>query len=576
MRFRPIVYLGALALVPAVVGAQRASRRPARRPVPQAAPVILALPLKYEARPTSGAISAGDLMSRLYVFADDSMMGREAGTEGHMKGTEYIATELQRLGLVPAGDSGSYFQNVPFISRRFMASTLLTVEGGSLAGFSDVVALPFRGAGARPIDGATAIYGGTLGDTANMLSAAQIEGKLVLLMLPASGSTRVGPAYASAAGVALVGDATLSKQQVGSGRVPAMTLVPAADAPLVAATLIVTSRAAQSLMGAPIAGLAVGTMGKTVRGNLKFAVADAPTRNVVAILPGSDRRLKGQYVAVGAHSDHVGYRAAGPLDHDSLHIINRERWLATENPSGARLTGEQQAQQRDRLAAISVNVDSIHGAKIARRDSINNGADDDGSGTVTVLEVAEAFARSKVKPKRSLLFVWHTGEEKGLLGSRYYADNPTVPRDSIVAQINIDMVGRGAATDLAAGGPRYLQLVGSRRLSTELGDLTETVNKSERMPFVFDYAFDANGHPDNIYCRSDHYNYARYGIPVVFMTTGLHGDYHQVTDEAQYIDYPHMARVGQFVFDLTARVAGLDHRPVVDKEKPDPNGSCRQ
>jgi hypothetical protein len=113
-------------------------------------------------------------------------------------------------------------------------------------------------------------------------------------------------------------------------------------------------------------------------------------------------------------------------------------------------------------------------------------------------------------------------------------------------------------------------------LSTELGDLTETVNKAQPAPFTLDYTFDANGHPENIYCRSDHYNYARYGIPVVFLTTGLHGDYHQVTDEPQYIDYPHMARVGRFVLDLTRRVADLDHRPVVDKPKPDPNGTCRQ
>jgi hypothetical protein len=138
------------------------------------------------------------------------------------------------------------------------------------------------------------------------------------------------------------------------------------------------------------------------------------------------------------------------------------------------------------------------------------------------------------------------------------------------------MVGRGAASDLAAGGERYLQLVGSRRLSTELGDLAETVNRSERMPFNIDYTYDADGHPENIYCRSDHYNYARYGIPVVFLMTGLHGDYHQVTDEPQYIDYPHMERVARYVHDLTTRVADLDHRVVVDKPKPDPTGTCRQ
>ena len=137
-----------------------------------------------------------------------------------------------------------------------------------------------------------------------------------------------------------------------------------------------------------------------------------------------------------------------------------------------------------------------------------------------------------------------------MLGSTYFTDHPTVPRDSIVAQLNIDMVGRGRATDatgedkngkLLFGGPGYLQLIGARRLSTELGDLVERTNTSGKLGFNFDYSLDANGHPQNIYCRSDHWAYARYGIPVVFFTTGGHADYHQVTDEPQYIDYqPHV------------------------------------
>jgi hypothetical protein len=138
------------------------------------------------------------------------------------------------------------------------------------------------------------------------------------------------------------------------------------------------------------------------------------------------------------------------------------------------------------------------------------------------------------------------------------------------------MIGRGSAADMKGGGPYYLALVGSRRLSTELGDLVESVNRGERHPLALDYALDANGHPENIYCRSDHYNYARWGIPVVFFTTGLHGDYHQVTDEPQYIDYAHMARITRFVNDLTLRVANLSHPVVVDKAKPDPTGTCQQ
>jgi Zn-dependent M28 family amino/carboxypeptidase len=201
-----------------------------------------------------------------------------------------------------------------------------------------------------------------------------------------------------------------------------------------------------------------------------------------------------------------------------------------------------------------------------------------------LLEIAQYFA-SQPRPRRSILFVWHVGEEEGLFGSTYFTDHPTVPRESIVAQLNMDMIGRGAATDVTGtdingnklhGGPGYLQLVGSRRLSTELGDLAEAVNRSGNHGLRFDYAMDANGHPQVIYCRSDHYEYARYGIPIIFFTTGGHADYHQVTDEPQYIDYDHYAQIVSYVADLATHVANLDHRPVVDHPKPDPHGRCVQ
>ena len=193
-----------------------------------------------------------------------------------------------------------------------------------------------------------------------------------------------------------------------------------------------------------------------------------------------------------------------------------------------------------------------------------------------MLEIAEALARSPERPKRSILFVWHTAEEVGLLGSDWFTRHPTVARDSIVAQLNVDMVGRGEATDLDGGGPEYLRLIGSRRLSTELGDVVERVNTDGKHGFAFDYRWDANGHPDNSYCRSDHYMYARYGIPIAFFTNGNHRDYHQLTDEVQYIDFGKMARVGALIEQVARRVADLDHRVVVDGGKPDPEGSCRQ
>jgi Zn-dependent M28 family amino/carboxypeptidase len=191
-----------------------------------------------------------------------------------------------------------------------------------------------------------------------------------------------------------------------------------------------------------------------------------------------------------------------------------------------------------------------------------------------------------VKPKRSIIFVWHAGEEAGLWGSEWFTDHPTVPRDSIVAQLNVDMIGRGASSDITGEAKDgslihgrdsgYVQLIGSRRLSTELGNLVEDVNTKTKANLQLDYALDADGHPQNIYCRSDHYMYARYGIPIVFFTTGGHRDYHQVTDEPQYLDFDQYRRVTQLIHDVVWRVADLDHRPLVDKPKPDPNGACTQ
>jgi Zn-dependent M28 family amino/carboxypeptidase len=207
---------------------------------------------------------------------------------------------------------------------------------------------------------------------------------------------------------------------------------------------------------------------------------------------------------------------------------------------------------------------------------VNNGADDDGSGTVALLEIAQSFATSPMHPRRSLLFVSHTGEEKGLWGSEWFTDHPTVPRDSIVAQLNMDMVGRGKSTDIMGRGPNNIQLIGPRRLSTQLGDLIDSLNATRSPRMDVDASFDANGHPLNRYCRSDHYMYARYGIPITYFSLGYHTDYHQVTDEPQYIDYGHLARAAQFVHDVADAVASRPRRLVVDRPKPDPTGGCRQ
>ena len=538
------------------------------------------LPLKHAPEPTSAEISAADLMTRLYIFADDSMMGRETGTRGHLMSTAYIASELRRLGLQPAGDNGTFFQNVPMIRRAFSERSTITVDGKTLRGGKDFIASAPTGA-VPSLGTLEVIFGGRPGDSTAALSPDQVRGKL-LLMYPAQRGVgrggfggRGGRGGGGAAAVATIEEITPATLQLAThpreGQVT-LKIAPAGAQPGFV-TLTVTPAAAQALLGADPSTASKGQAGKSAALHLVFDEQPAPARNVVAIIPGSDPKLRGEYVALGAHNDHVGILTTTPQNHDSLHVFRQAQFAI----NGLVRRGQQPtAEQQSQLAALHVDFDSLRRAHPVRLDSIRNGADDDGSGSVTLLEIAEAFAKSPTKPRRSLLFVWHTGEEKGLLGSRWATDHLPVPADSIVAQLNMDMVGRGSAADIPGGGPTYLQLVGSRRLSTELGDLVEQVNKSEPMPFQFDYQFDANGDPENIYCRSDHYNYARLGIPVVFFTTGLHGDYHQVTDEPQYIDYPHMARVGQLVHDVAATVANLDHRPLVDKPRPDPNGRCQQ
>ena len=544
-------------------------------------------PLKHRPAPTAPAITAEDLMTRLYIFADDTMQGREAGTEGNVRGTNYLAAEARRMGLEPAGENGTYFQTVPMINRAADSSSTLEVAGARLRLGEDFLPLPlfpsFLPYGSRlQSENAPAFYVGRLGDSLTPSVLAQSAGKLVVFgpALGKDGKPKANlfihgppPAVPGAAAVAFATLDIMPEDQLDFIRQPQLVVTTTVDerrqVPL---GLLISSSTAEKLFGASLDSLERGTTGKPLGGQVKFSgiPTAAPSRNVVAILPGSDPQLGKEYVAIGAHNDHLGVRpGAEAVDHDSLRLLNAVARPEGDNKPAKPLTSGQRAR-------IHQELESLRRVRPPRPDSIFNGADDDGSGSVTVLEVAEAFARGQERPKRSILFVWHTAEEKGLYGSQWFTDHPTVARDSIVAQLNMDMVGRGRASDMEGGGPNALGLVGSRRLSTELGDLIERINRRRQSAFEFDYRYDANGHPDNVYCRSDHYMYARYGIPIAFFSTGLHRDYHQVTDEPQYIDYEHMARVAGFVRDVALGVANLDHRLVVDKPKPDPKAPCHQ
>jgi hypothetical protein len=530
------------------------------------------LPLKYTAKPTQPAITPEDAMSRLYIFADDSMMGRRAGDVGGLKGTAYIEREVRRMGLVPGGDNGTFFQAVPLFNRSLDTNSKLAADTGNLTANTDYVPL-HPGGRPRALDGKQVIYAGNMADQASMIAADQAAGKIVAVSGSTTGLLRKYPD--AVAFIIFRPDGSLA--QVRRFAAGAQTLMKSDDDTVSTTfSIVVPASASQKFLGVPVENARPGTTGRTLHGSIQYSEIDAPARNVVAIIPGSDPKLKNQYVALGAHNDHLGIRRSGPLYSDSVRAFNQiaQRIYLAKNKDLPDFPGS--GISPEERASIKINLDSLRAIRPARLDSVYNGADDDGSGSVGALEVAEKFASAKVKPKRSLIFVWHTGEEEDLYGSTWFTDHPTVPRDSIVAQLNVDMIGRGEAGDIPGGGPGYLQLIGSKRLSTELGDLIETVNKSYASPFKFDYQFDAAGHPEQYYCRSDHYEYARYGIPITFFSTGGHVDYHQVTDEPQYINYPHLAKVANLLYDVAERVANLDHRVRVDGPKPDPKGQCVQ
>ena len=535
------------------------------------------LPLKLAPRPTKSTITADDLMTRLYIFADDSLMGRDAGTEGSFKATELLAREAKRLGLQPAGDSGTFFQTLPLKSKKVDPLSSFIAGGASLElgkewGFKSGSTMTFTD---TPV-----MFGGVMGEAA-LLTAEQVAGKLVVLTVPLSQAAVQQAvegdvdAPAGAAGIVLL----VPQQAAGVFGYVLRPGVFVDDPAFGGSRLFVGSGAIAKLFTSPLSELKAGAVGATVnvKAILDVVPSPFPARNVVAILPGSDPKLKNQYVAVGAHSDHVGM-ARRAVDHDSVLIFNR-----IVRPGGAE--NDDKMGNAEQFTQINAELAEMRKSSPTRRDSIFNGADDDGSGSVAVQEIAELLSTMKVKPKRSTLFVWHVGEEKGLWGSKFFTEHSTVSRDSIVAQLNIDMVGRGSATDLTGsskegqdlrGGPDYLQLVGSRRLSTELGDLVERVNTSKKHNLVFDYGMDANEHPMNIYCRSDHYEYAKWGVPVTFFTTGGHSAYHQLTDEPQYIDYPHMTRVAKLIADVALDLGNRAGRPVVNRPKLDPRGVCKQ
>ncbi len=219
-------------------------------------------------------------------------------------------------------------------------------------------------------------------------------------------------------------------------------------------------------------------------------------------------------------------------------------------------------EKPDEILVISAHYDHVG----MKNGEIYNGADDDGSGTVALLEIAQAFMKAKKDgygPKRSILFLHVTGEEHGLHGSRYYSENPLFPLKNTIADLNIDMIGR--RDDAHKDNGNYIYVIGSDRLSTDLHNINEEANK-KYTKLDLDYTFNDVNDPNQFYYRSDHYNFAKKGIPIIFYFNGVHEDYHQPGDEPQKIEYDLLTKRAQLAFVTAWELANRENRPVVNKK----------
>jgi hypothetical protein len=581
-RVTPIV----AAFIALTIGARRA---PAQQKCPDA--TTGELPIKFAGVPTVAAITACDLMTRLYAFADDSMRGRQLGTDDNVRATAWLANEGRRIGLKPAGEHGDYFQRIPLFVRTLDSTSTLVVAGKVFRAGVDFVANAVgqvADVGDLPV-----VFGGAALDTLNLLPPDRAKGALLFLRpgpatTPALTQSAGYKAYQqSLAGAILV---TIAGDKLPDGAVRGalaptgpnavrLATAVAANRPSPLSGVVVTRALAEAMLGVPLDKATKGMAGHSVTPRVHFI--DTPLavgRNVIAVFPGSDDKLRNEFIVMGTRSDHIGV-AGRTVDHDSLRAFDM---LA--RPQGA--DAGARALTSDEWKQVNAMIDSLHRLHGGSRpDSINNGADA-GSGAVSLLEIAEALVKEKAKPKRSILFVWHTGSERGLWGSQYFTDYPTVPRDSIVAEIDVDMVGRGAATDVTGraadgtllhGGPAYVQVIGARRISVELGDIVSQEIGGAKSGLQIDSTLDAAGHPQNAWCRNDQAMYATWGIPALLFTTGGHADLRMVTDEPQYIQYEKMARLDRSLLGLVMRLANLDHPVRVDRPRPaDSRAACHQ
>jgi hypothetical protein len=505
-------------------------------------------------RKMAEAITAAQISNYLYFVASDAMGGRDTPSQGLDITAEFLKMNLDRWGFKPAGDNGTFFQKIALMRESINADKMKLEISGTQYKFGDDY---FRLSGSGTATGQL-VFGvdGWMVKSKGIDSFAGVDVKGKIVVISSSGFSQgtLTPRPANVTADDLKGEkgvdwADAITHATKEGAVGVILVAPTqlqnnwaqvrnflsrgslfpeklgentGTAPTIPTLLV-----SQSLGDAIFAGETANktsTSAFAINKSVSFAAEGKKdtiwTQNVVALWEGSDPTLKAEMVAIGAHYDHVGTNQNAP--------------------------GE---------------------------DKIWNGADDDGSGTVAVLSIAEALTKAKTRPKRSILFVWHAGEEKGLWGSEYFNKFPTVDINKVIAQLNIDMIGRSKKPsdtnpknkDLS--GENAIYVIGADMMSSTLGAITKGTNDAY-LKMTYDYRYDDPKDTNRFFFRSDHFNYAVKGIPIAFWFDGEHEDYHQPTDHPNKIDYAKMEKVTRTIFLTMLELADLKARPAVDKKLP--------
>lgn len=479
------------------------------------------------------SITADELKTMLYKYASDEFEGRNTGEKGQKMAVEYLKSHYVNLAIKSPLGGDDYFQEVP-LEKKSVGESKLSVNGKSYNNFEDHITLAISEDISISVN--DLVYAGYGIDTDNYSDYKDIEvkGKVVLV--------KAGEPQDEDGNYIISGD---SESTEWTGRRSISSKSDAAKAHGAKALLFVNnelfSRYAPSYKRQAESGTA---------GRLSLKTNE---KDVLMLIITEDL---GKVLHPQILEEDTPKTITIKID---LDIKNKSETVGSENVV-AFIKG---SEKPDEIVVISAHLDHVG----VEDGEVYNGADDDGSGTVAVLEIAEAFKMAEKAgsgPKRSILFLHVTGEEKGLLGSRHYTDNdPIFPLANTVADLNIDMIGR---TDpkRKEGGRNYVYLIGSDKLSSDLHNISEEVNK-KYMNVELDYTYNDANDPNRFYYRSDHYNFAKNNVPVIFYFNGTHADYHKASDTPDKIEYDLLENRARLVFHTAWEVANRPERIVVDK-----------